>query len=75
MAQNPSAMNDGLLNYVVGALAKRKGHWRAIGVASGVPYDTLSKIARGATPDPGVLTVERLAKHLRQRDDEEQLAA
>jgi len=75
MAQNPCVMNDGLLNYVLGGLAKRKGSWRAIAKASDVPYDTLSKIARGATTDPGVLTVERLEKHLRQLDAEERLAA
>lgn len=61
-------MDQNLLDYVKGALQRRKGSWPAISLAADVPYDTLSKIARGAIPDPGVLKVQRLADHLRELD-------
>lgn len=52
---------------IVSALQARKGSWRQIAVASGVPYSTLSKIARGKIDNPGIGTVNKLLPHL---DDE-----
>lgn len=40
---------------------------RHIAVASGVPFDTLVKIARGETPNPRVLTTEALSDYF-ERD-------
>ena len=57
-----------LLESVVAGLQARKGDWPAIAEQSGVPYDTISKIARGATPNPGVLTVQALAACLQSTD-------
>lgn len=56
--------NPTLLQTVVDGLQARKGEWPALAEKSGVPYDTISKIARGATTNPGVLTVQALASCL-----------
>jgi transcriptional regulator with XRE-family HTH domain len=48
---------------VVEELAKNKGRWRALADATGVPYYTLTKIASGAIPNPGVDHIQRLADH------------
>ncbi len=59
----------GMLDYVRQALNRHKGQWKEIGTAADVPYDTLSKIARGKIPEPGVLKVERLDRVLRALDE------
>jgi hypothetical protein len=79
MAHCPRVMSNadpaGLLETVRRGLQARKGQWREIedlsesAAGERVPYDTISKIARGATPNPGVLTVERLAKTIQALDD------
>ena len=56
------------LDFVKAALQRHKGDWPQIASETGVPYDTLSKIARGATDDPGVRKVEKLAANLKMRD-------
>jgi hypothetical protein len=68
----------GLLESVRAGLQARKGQWREIAELAevlfpeqGVPYDTISKIARGATPNPGVLTCERLDTTLRALDEQD----
>lgn len=68
MVQTAFAMKIQLLEYVREGLNRRKGQWRQIAARSDVPYDTLSKIARGLTVDPGVLTVQKLAAHLQELD-------
>jgi len=66
-----SDLKEGLLESVVSRLRKRKGQWREIGDLSNVPYDTVSKIARGVVPEPGVLKVERLDRTLTALDEAE----
>jgi len=45
-------------------LAQNKNSQRWIDVArrSGVPYNTIARVARGAVESPGVLMVERICK-------------
>jgi hypothetical protein len=69
MAQTSAIMSVHLLDFVREGLCSRKGQWREIARAAKVPYDTVSKIARGANKEPGVLKVQRLADHLRQLDE------
>lgn len=45
-------------------LANRKGRWPEVSSGSGVPYDTLTKIAQGRQ-DPGVSSVQRLLDYFR----------
>lgn len=49
-------------------LQRHKGDWPAIADETEVPYDTLTKIARGAIDDPGVRKVEKLASNIKMRD-------
>jgi hypothetical protein len=56
-------MNTDLLTPVLAALRRREQPLRAVSMGSGVPYDTLKKIASGSTPNPGVLHVQRLASY------------
>jgi len=45
---------------VVRCLQETKGKWRSIADATGIPYDTLTKIALGRVADPRVSNVEAL---------------
>jgi len=51
---------------VVRRLDAEKGNWRRISEISGVPYDTLTKIAQGKTTNPRVETIANLDDALRQ---------
>lgn len=62
-------IQKGLLVSVRGGLNRRKGQWDEISDASDVPYDTVAKIARGTTPEPGVLKCQRLWWTLAALDD------
>ncbi|MFD1216385.1 hypothetical protein [Microbulbifer celer] len=55
-----------LLQQVKAKLRDRRGEWRQIAEASGVPYFTLAKVASGATDNPRWQTLSRLAEHLEQ---------
>lgn len=44
------------------ALNARKGEWREIATASGVPYSTLAKVAQGHVDDPRISTVDALRR-------------
>lgn len=59
------AQPESLMTTVRRELALRKGHWRQVVKESGVPYDTLCKIAQGRV-DPGVSRVQRLLDYFRQ---------
>lgn len=61
-------MNPGMLSYVLAQLEVHKGKWREIADATEVPYDTISKIARGAINDPRVSKLERLHNYLKERE-------
>lgn len=56
-------MNISLLDSVLSNLKKSRGNWREVAKGSGVPYDTITKIAQGQSPNPGVLTVQKLADY------------
>jgi len=45
---------------VVQSLQAAKGKWRCIAEATGIPYDTLTKIALGRVSDPRVSNVQTL---------------
>lgn len=45
------------------ALTRSRGRLPIIEQATGVPVSTLYKIVQGATPNPGVLTVEKLYRY------------
>ena len=65
------AYKRGMLNttaQIVKALQARKGEWRQISAASGIPYSTLSKLARGKIPSPGLGNINKLLPHLERRE-------
>ena len=57
-----------LLSYVLGELDARRVKWTEVSAGSGVPYETLKKIAHRTTPNPGVRHVQRLADFFRARE-------
>jgi hypothetical protein len=64
-------METTLHDFVISGLQKRKSTWPAIARETGVPYPTIGKIARREIKDPGVTSVETLARHLRLLDRQE----
>ena len=60
--------SDSILGYVVSRLQASKGRWREIAEKSHVPKRTLEKIAMGETADPGIQTVEKLLRCLRDEE-------
>jgi len=56
-------MNSNLLDFVLTNLRRRDRSWVEVAKATGVPYDTLKKIANGVTPNPGVRHVQALADY------------
>jgi predicted transcriptional regulator len=60
-------MHPDLLQYVLDQLESRKGQWPAIAEETGVPYDTITKIAQGQIEDPKVSKVQRLANYFREK--------
>lgn len=54
-------MNTNLLDFVLSRLDTREPPWTEVARQTGVPYDTLKKIARRTTPNPGVKHVQALA--------------
>lgn len=61
-------MDTNLLDFVLPRLQARQPNWREVARGSGVPYDTVKKIATGVTRNPGVLHVQRLAGYYSERD-------
>lgn len=60
--------------FVVEQLRLRKGDWKAISEASGVPYFTVSKIASGATEDPRISSCQKLANYFTSNPKEAEAA-
>ena len=56
-------MQNNLLEFVLSQIDGRKSKLIDISRESGVPYETLKKIAYRRTPNPGVLTVQALANY------------
>ncbi len=61
------SMTDSIFEYVLARLQSSKGKWAEVAEGSGVSYRTLEKIARGESKDPGISTVEKLAKYFREQ--------
>ena len=59
---------ESLLDFVRTRLSEQTGSWPLVARESGVPYSTVKKIALGETPNPGVITVEKLARYFRDRE-------
>jgi hypothetical protein len=55
---------------VVRSLQETKGKWRTISSVTGIPYDTLTKVALGRVADPRVSTVQALHDYFASRPTE-----
>lgn len=60
-------MNTNLLDFVLANLDKRKPKWAEVSRSTGVPYDTLKKIATRTTPNPGVRHIQKLAEYFSEQ--------
>jgi hypothetical protein len=56
-----------LHQFVLAQLEARRGDWVSIARESGVPYNTITKIAQGAIVDPRVSKLQRLANYFRAK--------
>jgi hypothetical protein len=63
-------METDILDYVLQKLEETRGDWPAIARESGVPYDTITKIAQRQIEDPKVGKLQRLANFFRARERE-----
>lgn len=54
------AKNSSMLEYVVNQLQQHIGQWPRIATGSGVPYNTVTKIASRATADPRISNIQKL---------------
>jgi hypothetical protein len=61
-------MNTDLLGFVLAKLDLRTPAWTEVARCTGVPYDTLKKIAKRRTPNPGVQHVQRIADFFMARE-------
>ena len=52
-----------LHSHVLAKLAAREIPWTQVARDTGIPYETLKKIASGRTPNPGVQHVQKLADY------------
>jgi predicted transcriptional regulator len=53
------------LDYVLTELQNKRGKWPELATKADVSYSWLTKLAQGKIPNPGLVTVDRLAKALR----------
>ncbi|MCZ2897470.1 hypothetical protein MTR01_25955 [Burkholderia thailandensis] len=56
------------LEFVVVNLQRHKGRWRRIAHETGIPYDTLTKIALARVSDPRVSNVQSLHDYFTARE-------
>lgn len=54
-----------LHDYVLRKLNEAKGTWPTVAEGSGVPYDTITKIAQRQIGDPKVSKLQRLANYFK----------
>lgn len=59
------AVETDILLYVRQQLEERKGTWPTIAEETGIPYDTITKIAQRQIEDPKVSKVQVLANYFR----------
>lgn len=57
-----------MYDYVMGKLAASDESLREIATASGIPYSTLTRIARRDTRDPSVHHIEGLYRYFAQQE-------
>jgi transcriptional regulator with XRE-family HTH domain len=57
---------DDIHQYVLNQLDDAKGRWPEIATKTGVPYQTLTKIAQRRTRNPGIGHIQKLADYFRQ---------
>lgn len=60
-------VEESMHEFVITNLQAVKGHWSEVADESGVSKRTIEKIARREIKDPGVSTVETLAKYFRAK--------
>ena len=60
-------MNANIFEFVLEGLDRRTPAWAEVARATGVPYNTLKKIASRTTPNPGVRHVQTLADYFSGR--------
>lgn len=56
-----------MLDAVLRRLAESRGTWPAIADGSGIPYQTITKIACGVHSDPRISTVQKLFDYFESR--------
>lgn len=61
-------MEDSIHEYVLSKLAASKGRWPRIAEETGLSKRTIEKIASREIPNPGVVSIETLARHFRQAE-------
>ena len=54
-------MNTNLHKFVLDKLNERAVPWTDVSRGTGVPYETVKKIASGRTPNPGIKHIQALA--------------
>lgn len=59
-------MAEDIYQFVIHSLEEAKGRWPAIAIETGVPYQTLTKIAQRRTRNPGIGHIQKLADHFRR---------
>lgn len=59
-----------MLDTVMRKLDETRGTWPEISVSSGVPYQTLTKIACGIVRDPRISTVQALLDYFSTRSEQ-----
>lgn len=58
-------MDASIYDFVLSELQRAKGSWSEVSRATGISKRTIEKIARREVENPGVLTIEHLARHFR----------
>jgi hypothetical protein len=61
-------MEDSIHEYVLAQLKATKGKWPKVARETGLSKRTIEKIASEEIPNPGVLSVETLARYFRQAE-------
>ncbi|MFM0192403.1 hypothetical protein PQQ65_04875 [Paraburkholderia strydomiana] len=61
---------ENMLDTVMRKLDETRGTWPEISVSSGVPYQTLTKIACGIVRDPRISTVQALLDYFASRPEQ-----
>ena len=75
MTMEPKIEDQPLFEYVLDQLDKARGTMPEVAAGAGIPYNTLVKIAQRRVPNPGVLTIQRLADYFRARAADAELIA